>query len=182
MECAHQPATSLASAAFRSGSCDWEQRRVFSSDMRQRDGRTDKAGLLVFRLIYLSFFYFSFFCPGLRLSAARCPPPASISIGSTSVLSPLTCTAGRNEAKLPLEPPLGAPWVLASLPPCFCHQTRLFLGKKNNLLFILHVQPRHTGASASGSFPASIQQVFMSIKVSCDHYHAQDPFVKYYVR
>lgn len=156
MECAHQPATSLASAAFRSGSCDWEQRRVFSSDMRQRDGRTDKAGLLVFRLIYLSFFYFSFFCPGLRLSAARCPPPASISIGSTSALSPLTCTAGRNEAKLPLEPPLGAPWVLASLPPCFCHQTRLFLGKKNNLLFILHVQPRHTGASASGSFPASI--------------------------
>lgn len=110
IECAPQPATSLALAAFRSGSHDWEQGPVFSSDMRQRDRRTDKAELLVFL-----FKKKKKLCPRLCLSAARCPPPASISIASKLVLSPLTYMASRNEAKLPLEPPLGAPSIFASL-------------------------------------------------------------------
>lgn len=66
-----------------------------------------------------SFWFFYFFkkklCPRLCLSAARCPPPASISLASKLVLSPLTYMASRNEAKLPLEPPLGAPSIFASL-------------------------------------------------------------------
>lgn len=113
IERAHQPATSLALAAFRSGSLDWERRRVFfiwHETERRTYGQSRASGFSCL-FIYLSFF---FFFPCLWLSAARCPPSASISIATILVLLPLTYMARRNEAKLPLEPPLGAPWVLAS--------------------------------------------------------------------
>lgn len=69
---------------------------LFSSDIRQTDRQTD--GLLF-----------------PSRPAAWCPPPASIRIGLTSVLSPLTYMATRNGAKLPSEQPLGPPWILTSL-------------------------------------------------------------------
>lgn len=147
MECAQRPATSLVQAAFRSGSCDWEQ-RVFSSDMRQRDRRTDKAGLLVFPFIYLFISSLFFFCPGLRLSAARCPPPASISIGSTLVLSPLTCMAKEKWGKTALGAVSGGA-VSPRLRQCLLDTKRDCFWK------ILCVQSRRTGASASASFPTS---------------------------
>lgn len=53
-------------------------------------------------------------------SAAWCPPPASIKIGLTSVLSPLTYMATGNGAKLASEQPLGPPWILTSLILPFC--------------------------------------------------------------
>lgn len=65
---------------------------LFSSDMRQTDG-------LLFP----------------PRPTAWCPPPTSIRIGLTSVLSPLTYMATRNGAKLPSEQPPGPPWILTFL-------------------------------------------------------------------
>lgn len=109
MERPHQPGTSLASAAFRSGRHDWEQKqRSLSFHLtwgRKTDRWTDKAGASVSTRA----------CSCVQLCAARCPPLASIRTALTSVLSPLTYMATRNGAKLPLEQPLGPPWILSSL-------------------------------------------------------------------
>lgn len=106
----HQPGTSLASAAFRSGRHDWERDSaaslfIWHEAERQTDRRPDKAGASASTRA----------CSSVQLCAARCPPPASIRTALTSVLSPLTYMATRNGAKLPLEQPLGPPWILSSL-------------------------------------------------------------------